>query len=202
MIGQHTHKGKWFLAGLMAAALVVLFCYIKCKEEPLVALETTNEGKILISPEEIRDIEEIGQWVFLNIETEEMVDTVRKHLITSDDALSRIYTGTLHFGLNMEKLKGSDWFFTSGDTARIYLPAIELMDENFINEAKTRTFYQEGDWDATAMKALYNKAKDLMKERCVTEKNLKTAQDNAEQEITSFIKSFGFKEVELAFTNY
>lgn len=195
-------KGKWILALLLAALTAVVFLYAKCTDEPLVSVTKTNEGKILISPEEIRQIEDIGQWVFLNVETEELVDTVRKHLLTSDDALSRIYTGTLHFGLNMEKLRGTDWFSVQGDTANLSLPAIELMDEEFINEAKTRTFYEVGEWDAATLKKLYERAKSQMARRCVTDKNLKAAQDNAEQEITTFIKSFGFKEVNLSFSDF
>lgn len=197
-----SHTGKWILSGLIIVGAILLFGYVKCSDEPLLSITKTNEAKILISPEEIRQIEDIGQWVFLNVEAEEMVDTVRKYILKSDEALSRIYTGTLHFGVNLDKLKGREWFTIHGDTACLDLPAVELMDEEFINEAKTRTFYEVGEWDAETLKVLYEKAKAQMKERCITDKNLKTAQDNAEHEITTFIKSFGFNEVELSFSNF
>lgn len=195
-------RGKLILTLFLVALAAAAFLYVKCSNEPLVAVTKTNPGKMLISPEEIRQIEDIGQWVFLNIETEEMVDTVRKHLLTSDDALSRIYTGTLHFGLDMEKVKGTDWFTAQGDTAYLSLPAVELMDEDFINEAKTRTFYEVGEWNAATLKVLYERARQQMKNRCLTDRNLKAAQDNAEREICAFIRSFGFKEVNLSFSNY
>ena len=189
-----------FLILLALIALVIIGLHVKSCDSPIATLTSSNpEATILISPEEIKSIEDIGEWVFLNIEDEEIVDTVEKHIFTSDDALSRIYTGNLHFGIDTKELQGKDWFTASGDTAKLALPAIKLLDEDFINEAQTRTFYETGNWDATAMKALYDKAHRQMRNRCITLKNLKAAQDNAEQEISAFIQAFGFKEVQLSF---
>lgn len=191
---------RWLIPLALLGVIALIFLELKsCSTSDMGFVSSNPEGELLISPEEIRSIEDIGQWVFLNMETEEMADTVRRNLFSKDDALSRIYTGTLHYGIDMSELKGTDWFTVSGDTARLSLPAIRLMDEEFINEAKTRTFYQHGDWDGDAFKALYQKARGKMLQRCSTPKNMKIARENAEQEITLFIQSFGFKEVELLF---
>lgn len=191
---------RWLIPLGLLGVIAFIFIELKSCDTSTIGFTTNNpEGQLLISPEEIRSIEDIGQWVFLNMETEEMADTVRRNLFSKDDALSRIYTGTLHYGIDMSELKGKDWFTVSGDTAQLALPAVRLLDTEFINEAKTRTFYQNGDWSGDAFKALYQKARRKMLQRCNTPKNLKAATENAEQEITLFIQSFGFKEVEIRF---
>ena len=190
----------WAVLLALVAVIAVVLLGIRLVKNPPISFSNTNpEQKILISPEEIRSIEDIGQWVFLSVETEELVDTMRGHFLGQDDALARIYTGTMHFGIDMEEVRGADWFTCSGDTARLRLPAVKLMDEAFINEAKTKTFYEVGAWDSAVLKILYQKARRQMIQRCVTSKNLKRAQENAEQEITQFITSFGFQEVEMEF---
>ncbi|MBR6989259.1 MAG: DUF4230 domain-containing protein [Bacteroidaceae bacterium] len=199
---QQTNKNsgwKWVLL-LILVLIAVVVLWMKSCNGPILDIETSNpENKILISPEEIRSIEDIGQWVFLNVESEEIVDTTRRHFFRSDDALSRIYVCNMRFGIDMNEVKGTDWFITSGDTAKLALPAVRLMDEDFINEAKTRTFYEVGDWDSQALKKMYNKARRQMLKRNNTSQNLKIAQENAQHEITRFIQSFGFKEVEISF---
>lgn len=190
----------WIVVFIALVATAVLLTGLRSCEEPVAEVITTNpEGHIGLSPEQIRHIEEIGQWVFLTIQTEEMVDTVRRRLFVSDDALSRIYEGTLHFGVDMNELSGTEWITCSHDTVHVNLPRVRLLDKRFINEAHTRTFYQEGDWDAQALKLLYEKARRRMLARCHTTANLERAKRNARTEVEAFFKSFGFNQVEITF---
>ena len=108
------------------------------------SISMEQEGKTTLSPTQIKSIEAIGQWEFLSISDEELIDTVRKGLI-SDDELVRIYYGTLRLGINMREV-GTEWLSAEGDTIVCTLPPIRLLDRNFIDEAKTRSFFEEGKW--------------------------------------------------------
>lgn len=186
---------------LLALLIIIYVVYrIRTAEKPIVEITTDNvEQKISFSPEQIKSIEDIGEWIFLTVEAEEMIDTVRKNLILKDDALSRIYVGSLHYGIDMRLLHGKNWLQTHGDTVSVRMPAVKLMDRQFINEARTRTFYQQGKWDNQAMKALYNKAQRTMMKKYHTQPTVNKARENANEELTSFFKSFGFNTVELVF---
>ena len=49
------------------------------------------------TPTQITAMKEIGEWEFLVVHDEELVDTVRKGVFT-DDSLIRIYYGTYALG--------------------------------------------------------------------------------------------------------
>ncbi|MCF0185227.1 MAG: DUF4230 domain-containing protein [Bacteroidaceae bacterium] len=186
---------------LLAVGIIIYVVYrVRTAEQPLVELTTDNvEMKLSLSPEQIQSIEDIGEWVFLTVEAEEIVDTVRKKLILSDDKLSRIYIGNLHYGIDMRILRGKDWVNCHGDTISVLLPAVKLIDRKFIDEANTRTFYQDGKWDSQAMKALYAKAQRQMMKHYHTQQTVNKAKENANRELTRFFQSFGFHTVELQF---
>lgn len=186
---------------LLALVIIVYVIYrIRTADTPIVQVTTNNvENKISLSPEQIKSIEDIGEWVFLTVEAEEMVDTVRKRMILKDDALSRIYVGNLHYGIDMRLLRGKNWVSSHGDTISVRMPAVKLLDRKFINEARTRTFYQEGKWDNKAMKALYDKAQRQMMKKYHTQPTVNKAKDNAREELEHFFKSFGFNTVQLVF---
>ena len=62
----------------------------------------TQNNRIDITPTQIRSIERIGEWEFLSISDEELVDTVR-HGFFGDAQLVRIYYGTLRLGVNLHE---------------------------------------------------------------------------------------------------
>ena len=108
----------------------------------------TNQ-QIDITPTQIQSIKNIGQWSFLTINDEEMIDTVRTGFF-SDDQLVRIYYGTLQLGIDMNDTS-DEWITRSNDSIIILLPEVRLLDKNFIDEARTRSFMESGKWTSTAM---------------------------------------------------
>ena len=70
-------------------------------------LTISKDDKISLSPTQITAIEQIGEWEFLSVNTEELIDTV-KHGFFGDSELVRIYYGTLRLGLNLHEL-GPHW---------------------------------------------------------------------------------------------
>jgi hypothetical protein len=144
-----------------------------------------------MSPTLVTSIQNIGQWEFLTIHDEELVDTIRRGIF-SDDELIRIYYGTLRIGIDMKSLRPGD-IQSEGDSVSISLPKVTLLDDNFIDEARTMSFYESGSWNDAAREEMYQRAKANMKERCLTPENIKTAQDNAATQMRQFLRSMGFK---------
>ena len=60
--------------------------------------ELSKDDKIKITPMQIQSIRDIGQWEFLTINNEEIIDTVR-HGFFGDAELVRIYYGLCDWGL-------------------------------------------------------------------------------------------------------
>lgn len=187
----------WLLAATIALVAIALIGYT-CSSSSPIRLHVSRSTTIDLTPEEIRSLRDIQQWEFLSISTEEMVEWHR-HRALGNDHLVRIYTGTLRIGIDMEKAN-SDWFVSLPDsTARIKLPSVCLLDSNFIDETRTRSFYQKGGVPSDTLESLYRKAHQAMLLRSLTSQNLKTAERNARETFTHIFKSLGFKKVEISF---
>jgi predicted GNAT family N-acyltransferase len=76
---------------------------------------------------------------------------------------------------------------------------VRLLSERFIDEARTRAFYESGTWSARAKEQMYYKAARQMRHRCVTPQTLKQAETNARAELTALFQTFGFTRVGIDF---
>ena len=173
--------------------LVVVVALMRCNATT--SLHISHEGQVEITPTQIDSIRSIGQWEFLSIADEEIVDTVR-HGFFGDDQLSRIYYGTLRLGLDLRTMP-DDWITMDHDTVVVTIPSARLLDDNFLDEARTRSFIEEGKWSEAARAALTRKAIYLMRRRCLTPANIRRANDNAKVQIEQLIRSMGFKFVKV-----
>lgn len=156
-----------------------------------------SDKRIDITPEQIRSIKAIGEWEFLSIADEEMVDTLRRGLF-GDDRLVRIYYGTLRLGINLHKA-APGWIRASGDTVVVKLPPVELLDNDFIDEARTRSFYESGRWTPADREAMYMRAHRMMRQHCLTPANLRSARNNADAQMRRVLRSMGFVNVVVEF---
>ena len=185
--------------GLVAVIVVAGIVWRLTDEVKDAKLEVVSDNKIDITPEVIQSIKSIGEWEFLSIADQEMVDTTRKGIF-SDDHLVRIYYGQLSLGVNMHKV-GPRWIEVAGDSVTVTLPKVELLDNDFIDEARTKSFYESGKWSAADREAMYRRAYSLMKRNCLTPKNIRAAQNNAEAQMQNIMKSLGFRAVTVKFDN-
>lgn len=162
-------------------------------------VSVTTEEQTTLSPTQVESIEAIGEWEFLAISNEELVDTVR-HGFFGDDQLVRIYYGTLRLGINMKDVK-QGWIQANAgkDSIVCTLPPIRLLDNNFIDEARTRSFFEEGKWTGADRQALYDRAYAQMKKRCFTPANIRIAQRNARQQFRDMFKAMGFPNARVEF---
>lgn len=151
------------------------------------------DQQINITPEQITSIKDIGEWEFLAIANEELVDTTRKGIL-SDDHLVRIYYGTVRLGINMHQVEPG-WIETEGDSITVTLPPVGLLDRDFIDEARTKSFYETGKWSHKDREELYKKAYRQMLQHCLTPQNLESARQNGEAQFRRMVRSMGFEHV-------
>lgn len=156
-----------------------------------------TDNRIELTPTQIQSMKAIGEWEFLSVSAEEMVDTVRKGIFR-DDELVRIYYGTLRLGLNMHRLQ-QGWIKAEGDSVAMTLPKIGLLDKDFIDEARTKPFFESGKWKPEDRDALYRKAYTQMMNHCLTQENLQAAEHNAEEQLRNMMRSMGFSNVKITF---
>ncbi len=186
------------VTAIAAAVIIVAVVILK-----LVSASRNNEislsadNTIDITPEQIQSIKDIGEWEFLSVTDEEMVDTTRRRLLATD-RLVRIYYGTMRLGINMHHVRPG-WIKTSGDSVSVTLPPVTLLDLDFIDEARTRSFYESGRWTAADREAMYRRAHRMMTARGLTPSNINSARNNADAQMRSLLRSIGFRHITVRF---
>ena len=184
---------RWTVGALaLVAVILVLWWLLFAEKDNHVSMEIDNS--IDVTPEQIASIRAIGQWEFLSISDEELVDTVRKGFF-KDDQLVRIYYGTLRLGIDMSRVH----IYMQSDTVTLSLPPIGLLDQNFIDEARTKAFYESGKWQPKDREALYHKARRRMLAHGLTPENLRNAQQNADEQLRRMMKTMGYQNVIIKF---
>ena len=190
--------GKWLLILCMVIVLfiaaVFFFAYRAITNT---GAEISVDDRIDVTPTHVELMKQIGEWEFLSIADEELVDTMRPGFF-SDDELIRIYYGTLRLGINMHKTK-PHFITRKNDSLVVTLPPIELLDENFIDEARTESFFENGSWDDQARGDMYQRAVEKMKARCLTGTNISSARQNASRQFYQMMRSLGYENVRITF---
>lgn len=184
-----------YLIGAIAA-VVLLTWLVQSVKKTEVSIDVNEQ--INVTPEQIESIKAIGEWEFLAIADEELVDTVRKGIF-SDDHLVRIYYGTVRLGINMHQVEPG-WIKASGDSIEVTLPKIGLLDRDFIDEARTKSFHESGRWKPEAREALYKKAYQKMLRHCVTPENIRSAQQNGDAQFRHMMKTMGYEHIKIQWT--
>jgi len=163
-------------------------------------VEVEVDDSIGLTPTQIESIKAIGQWEFLAISDEELVDTVRKGFLHNDQ-LARIYYGTLRLGIDMKQVK-PDWIRVDNDTLRVLLPPIILLDKQFIDEARTKSFFESGKWTAQDREQMYLRAYIRMRQHGMTPQNIRTAEENARESFRQMLRGMGFNKTDITFDKW
>lgn len=156
-----------------------------------------EQTEVGLSATQVQSIIDIDQWEFLSVTDEEMVDTMRSGLFF-DDHLVCIYYGTLRLGINMQRLDTSR-LQLKGDTLAIVLPQPTLLDNDFIDDARTQIFHEVGDWPSSARNDLYARAKARMQQRALTTANMVRTREMATMQMQQLLQAMGYGYVEVAF---
>lgn len=178
---------------VVAIALMLLWMIYGPGESNVVTTERVE--RVTLTPTQIKSIESIGEWEFLAVSDEEIVDTV-SHGFFGDSELIRIYYGTLRMGIDLRQAR-KGWIRLEGDTVCADLPPVRLLGNEFIDEARTQTFYETGTWTAADRKRLYLKASRIMRQRVVNRDNLNKACQQAEAQMDKLLHAMGFEHVRI-----
>ena len=189
---------RLILTALTIIAFVVMFVTLLVKGTKNEIDLAPDNKKIEVTPLQIKSVKEIGQWEFLSVSDEELVDSMESRVFGQPKKIVRIYYGTLRLGVDLSQL-GDDDVVLRGDTVDVTLPAVRLLDEDFIDEAQTKSFYESGTWSQSTRAALFQKARKQMLTRCMTKENIHIAQYNAVEEITRVFKAMGFEYIDVHF---
>ena len=201
---QHNKKLLLTCGGIAAIVLVFvltlgligLFFFDKLSDR-LPGLHSEDTSEMIMTPSQIESIRRIGQWEFMAINDEELVDTVRKGFF-SDDHLVRIYYGTLRLGIDLSDFDAQR-ISKHEDSLTVQLPAITLLDDHFIDEARTKSFHESGSWSNKDRQALYERARRKMKSRCITPATLEGTRHLAEAQIRRLLMAMGYEKVSIKF---
>lgn len=180
---------------IIIIAIVAVCLFVRSAGETELKVEVSD--KIDQTPTIVTAMKEIGEWQFLSIDDEELVDTSRSGFLR-DDKLVRIYYGKLSLGIDMHNVE-PHWVEQHGDTIIMKLPKIGLLDKDFIDEAQTKAFIETGNWTNADREALYHKAYARMTARCLTKENLTTARKNATEQIGKLLRAMGIEKYSISF---
>lgn len=187
------HAKAILIAAGVVITILVLWWFVRGVQQTEITLEADQH--IDVTPQQIESIRAIGQWEFLAISNEELVDTTRKGIFT-DDHLARIYYGTVRLGIDMQKMD-STWITTQGDSVTLWLPRPAILDNNFIDEARTKSFHESGRWTARDRETLYRRAQQRMLRYSLTPQNIETARKNGDAQMRRLMLSMGYQHVNI-----
>ncbi len=186
------------LCGIVAIIAVIAGWYFLHSMSKTTA-EIKVDNRIDITPTIVTAMKETGEWQFLSVNDEELVDTTKKGFLR-EEKLVRIYYGKLSLGIDMRKFE-PHWIEQQGDTIIMTLPEIQLLDNEFIDEARTKAFIETGKWTNADREKLYHKAYRRMIERCMTAENIAAAKENATEQIEKMIHAIGIEHCIIQFSD-
>ena len=185
---------KWIIGVLCVVVLVGAGLFLWQKSGSGISFEET---KIDNTPIQIMEIKSIAEWEFLSVDCEVMVDTVRvRGFWTTDDKLVRIYRGCLRLGVNL-KNADENWINVTDSAVNVNLPKIQLLDERFVDEANTVSFFESGKWDGQAKEQLLAKAEIKMRKYALTPEMFDRARQQAESRFKALLSALGYSNVQV-----
>jgi hypothetical protein len=104
----------------------------------------------------------------------------------------------MRLGVNLKQVE-SGWITVNDDTLDITLPKIGLLDRDFIDEARTKSFFESGKWETKDREALLRRAYQRMLQRGLTPQNLEAARQNGDAQVRQVMQSMGFKFIKVRF---
>lgn len=145
------------------------------------------------TPVNLDSLKRIGQWSVVTVELDQIVDTVDKGFFHDTD-IEVMYHGTLHYGVDMSKVKDGWVRITNDSVAVVTLPEVQLLDTRFLDERNVKVILGDDDQKfinrPEVRAALVRKAKAGMTDKGDTHKP--EARRKIEAEITRLFASNGY----------
>ena len=116
-------------------------------------------------------------------------------LVPSTDRLVLIGKGKVFAGMNLKEIKENDVHVT-GDSIHVTLPPAQILN-TIINPSGFETFDEKGNWNEKEVTAVKIKIKNELTTRALQQNILKQAEKRSRDIIETFLRSTGFKKVNI-----
>ena len=158
---------------------------------------TTDNERIDSTEVVVKNIETSRQWVFLKIPVEEVVSR-EKGLIWKDN-LTKKFKGQIELGLDLRMMLPGWAKYKPGDFSHIELnmPPIEILNNEFLDEAASQTLIDEGSWSLEEKKLMKEEAIEKMSQQALSLHNVEAAEALARRELTEKFLKLGYKDVKV-----
>lgn len=199
---------------IVVSALFIVFLFQKINWLPsLKNIFASQPVVIEETPIIIREINTLSQLITVTYTDEVVMDEAKTGkgissimsagigmiMVPSTDRLVVIGRGKVLAGIDLKGLKEKD-VQTIGDSIHITLPPAQILN-TIINPSGFETFDEKGDWNEQEVTALKIKIKKELTQRALEQNILKQAEVRSRNIIETFLKSSGFKKVNISISN-
>ena len=195
---------------IVVAVLLIIFLFQKINWLP--SFKNIFASKPVVieeTPIIIKEINTLSQLITVTYSDEVVMDEAKPGkgvssimsagigmmLLPSTDRLVMIGKGKVFAGIDLKALTEKD-VMTNGDSIHVSLPAAQILN-TIINPSGFETFDEKGDWNEEAVTALKVKIKNELTKRALQQNILRQAEERSRNIIETFLKSTGFKKVNI-----
>ena len=160
------------------------------REKPVLTIENT--------PITVQDVRAVGKLVTANYYDEMIIQRTKKDLVKTYDNTSGeiiiIQKANVRVGVDLANLKDEDIMVEGDTTVRIKLPPVEILHV-IMNPTDTDIYSETKGWSLEQMKEVLSPAEEYLKEKVYASQVMDRASQSADEIITEFFTSFGYKHV-------
>ena len=121
-------------------------------------------------------------------------------MMKKDHAITIIAKGTCYAGTDLSKLTKDDLIFKGTDSCLVQLPKAEIIDI-VMNPSDFDIYTEDGEWSQQEILAIKEKGKKQLQDQAIKSDILQKANDRSVQMFTDFVKTLGYKSVEVKIKN-
>lgn len=165
------------------------------------------------TPVIIKEINTLAQLITITYSDEVVMDKIKTGnglpslmsagmnmiLVPSSEKLVIIGRGKVIAGVDLSALQQND-VNTLGDSIHVNLPGAKILN-TIVNPSGFETFDEEGEWTEAEVTQLKVKIKNEITKRALQQNIMQQASARSKNIIETFLKSTGFKKVDITFTN-
>lgn len=199
---------------IAVSILLVIFLLQKIKWLPsFQGIFKSHPVVIEQTPVIIKEINTLSQLITITYADEVVMDKIKTGnslpslmtgelgmiLVPSAERLVIIGRGKVIAGIDLKRLRQTD-VNNVGDSIHLNLPGAQILN-TIVNPSGFETFDEKGDWTEVEVTALKVEIKNEITRRALQQNILQQARERSKNIIETFLKSTGFKKVDITFTN-
>ncbi len=201
---------------LIIAVSILLLIFLLQKIKWLPSFQNIFKSQPVVieqTPIIIKEINTLSQLITITYADEVVMDKIKTGqglpslmtggfgtiLVPSSDRLVIIGRGKVFAGIDLKRLQQTD-VSTVGDSIHINLPDAQILN-TIVNPSGFEIFDEKGDWSEAEVTALKVEIKNEITRRALQQNVLLQTRERSRNIIETFLKSTGFKKVDITFVN-